>query len=217
MLGAFLEVRDDDGSAATDREIRDQLVTLFLAGHDTTAASLALALYELSHRPDLQDRIAAELGAGGGSECLENCLKEALRLYPAVHLVARTALEDVTLGSYQILQGEEVVLPLVVMQRKPELFARPDDFEPERWTRPETLATCHRYAHLPFSAGPRVCTGQALARAELRAITGAVLTRFRLEPLEPRPPALDCRLTLAPATGATRVRVVPRESVVGPP
>lgn len=205
-LGALLQVRDQDGHGPSDREIRDHVVTLFLAGHDTTASSLAFTLYELTHRPELQERIAA--GGAASEVCLEHVIKEALRMYPAVHLVARTALRDVQLGPYLIRRGEEVVLPLYVMQRSPRLFDRPDDFVPERWAEPNASAT--RYAYLPFSTGPRVCVGQALAQAELRAIIAATLRRFRLIPTGPRAPKLDNRLTLAPAPGSTFVRVSPR-------
>jgi cytochrome P450 len=210
MLGAMLDVRDVDGSRLSDEEIRDQLVTLFLAGHDTTASSLAFALYELSYRPDLQARIAREsrLEREAESECLEQVLKETLRLYPVVHLVARTAVEDVRLGPYLVRRGEEVVLPLYVLQRSPKLFPRPDAFEPERWS-DEAGTVCHRYAHLPFSAGPRVCIGQAMATAEMRSVVTDVLRSFRLEPLEPRAPRIANGMTISPARGSTRVRVTP--------
>jgi cytochrome P450 len=180
---------------------------LFLAGHDTTASSLAFALYELGYRPDLQERIALETRDGRESECLEQVLKETLRLYPAVHLVGRTALQDVELGRYLVRKGEEVVLPLYVMQRNPRLFRRPDAFEPERWADRGKHATCPRYAHLPFSTGERVCVGQAVAMVELRNVVAAVLRDFRVEPLGPRAPRLDNRMTLTPAPVSTRVRL----------
>jgi cytochrome P450 len=210
LLGAMLKLEPEDGIAVTDRDIRDQVVTLFLAGHETTAAALGFTLYELSYRPDLQERIAEDARVGESSDTLEAVLKESLRLYPTVHLVARTALKDVRLGQYLVKQGEEVVLPLYVMQRSPRLFARPDAFEPERWTDAATERVFERYAHIPFSTGPRICIGQALAMAELRAIVSAVLSRFRLEPLSARAPQIDARMTLGPAAGSTRVRVVPR-------
>jgi cytochrome P450 len=205
LLGALLNAKDEEGNAISDQELRDQIVTLFLAGHDTTASSLALTLYELSYRPDLQQQIAQELQRGEPSECLEHVLKETLRLYPAVHLVGRTALADVKLGKFLIRRGEEVILPLQVMQRNPRLFSRPDEFVPERWA--GLPPTCPRYAHLPFSTGPRVCIGQALAMAELRGIVAATLRRFRLKPLGKRAPRLENRMTLAPAPGMTRVAV----------
>jgi cytochrome P450 len=207
LLGAMLGVRDEDGTPIRDEEIRDQDVTLFLAGHDTTASSLAFALYELSYRPDLQARIAQETQNGERSECLEQVLKETLRLYPAVHLVGRTALRDVELGPYLVRRGEEVVLPLYVMQRSAKLFTRPDAFEPERWAAKQPV--CPRHAHVPFSAGERVCVGQAVAMTELRSVITEVLRDFRIEPLGPRAPRLDNRMTRGPALGSTRVRVVP--------
>ena len=207
LLGAMLNARDEDGSVISDQEVRDQVVTLFLAGHDTTASSLALALYELSFRPDLQERIAQESLGREPSECLEHVLKETLRLYPAVHLVGRTALEDVRLGKFLVKRGEEVILPLHVLQRDPRFFSRPEEFVPERWASPPGPSACQRYAHLPFSTGPRVCIGQAVAMAELRGIVTAILTRFRLTPLGERAPRLDTRLTLSPAPGVTRVAV----------
>lgn len=121
--------------------------------------------------------------------------------------MARTALENVNLGNFLIKRGEEVVLPLQVMQRDPRLFWRPSDFVPERWASPSGQPTCQRYAHLPFSTGPRVCIGQAVAMAELRGIVAAVLRHFRLTPLKARAPRLDNRMTLGPAPGLTRVAV----------
>jgi cytochrome P450 len=209
LLGAMLKLEPEDGIAVTDRDIRDQVVTLFLAGHETTAAAVGFTLYELSYRPDLQACIAEDARAGRDSETLERVLKESLRLYPTVHLVARTALKDVQLGQYLVKRGDEVVLPLYVMQRSPRLFERPDDFEPERWNDDATGQVFERYAYIPFSTGPRICIGQALAMAELRAIVRAVLSRFRLEPLGARTPQIDARMTLGPAAGSTRVRVVP--------
>ncbi|HXK20468.1 MAG TPA: cytochrome P450, partial [Polyangiaceae bacterium] len=168
LLGALLRVRDEDGSGISDREIRDQLVTLFLAGHETTAASLALTLYELCHRPDLQARVASESDSGKSeadvpSECLEQVIKETLRLHAPVHLVARTAIEDVRLGPYLVKRREEVVLPVHVLQRSSKLFKRAEEFVPERWADEAKGPICPRHAFLPFSSGPRVCIGQAIA------------------------------------------------------
>jgi cytochrome P450 len=142
----------------------------------------------------------------------KSTLKETLRLYPVVHLVARTALKDVMLGRYLVRRGEEVVIPLYVLQRSPTLFQRPDAFEPERWTDDPEKPVCHRYAHLPFSAGPRVCIGAAMATAELRSVITDVLRCFRLEPLEPRAPRIANGMTISPAPGSTRVRVIPAAS-----
>jgi cytochrome P450 len=167
-------------------------------------------LYELSYRTDLQRRIVRELCDGEHSETLECVIKEALRLYPAVHLVARTALRDVTLGPYLVRQGEEVVLPLYTMQRSAKLFERPTAFEPERWAA-RGKPVCPRHASLPFSAGPRVCTGQAIAMAEMRTLLAAVLRGFELAPLAPRAPRVDAQMTLAPAAHSTQVRIVRRE------
>jgi cytochrome P450 len=208
LLGGMLAVKDEqDGSRITDREIRDQVVTLFLAGHDTTASSLSFALYELSHCPDLQARIADDLRCGSESGALELSIKEALRLYPAVHIVGRTALRDVRLGRYLVRKGEEVLVPLYVMQRSPKLFPRPEAFEPERWANASAQAACPRHAHIPFSVGARVCIGQALAMVELRTMISAVLRRFQLAPLGPRAPRIADGITLAPAPTSTRVRV----------
>jgi cytochrome P450 len=204
LLSAMLTVKDDDGRGISDRELRDQIVTLFLAGHDTTASSAAFGLYELSHRPDLQERIVSELEQGGESECLSAVIEETLRLYPSVHLVARTALSDVRLGRYLIRRGEEVVVPLWVMQRSAESFDAPHDFLPERW---KAQKKSNRPASLPFSAGPRVCTGKSLALHELRTILGHVVRRFRLLPVGERSPRIEARMTLYPAPGSTVVRI----------
>ncbi len=201
LLSAMLRVQDEDGQGIRDAEVRDQIVTLFLAGHDTTASSLAFALYELSHRTDLQSKIVDELESTGDSPCLTRVLEETLRLYPAVHLVARTAIRDVMLGSYLIREGEEVVIPLAILQRSPKFFRSPDTFDPDRWL--DAAKASPRGAHIPFSTGPRVCTGRALAMQELRTILATVLRRFRIDPIGERAPRIDARMTLGPAPGST--------------
>jgi cytochrome P450 len=207
LLGALLQVEDEGGSPISDEEVRDQVVTFFLAGHETTASSLALAMYELSHLPALQARIAQEAQNGGQSDCLEQVLKETLRLHAPVHLVGRTATEDVRLGPYLVKRREEVVLPVHVLQQSPKLFRRPQEFLPERWSTTSTQPSCPRHAYLPFSTGPRVCIGQAIALAELRGMVGRVLQRFQLQAIEPRQVRLEPHMTLSPLPGSTRVRV----------
>ncbi len=213
LLGALLQVKDEDGSSISDEEVRDQVVTFFLAGHETTASSLALALYELAHLPGTQAQIAQESSAGRSSECLEQVIKETLRLHAPVHLVGRTAVEDVRLGPYLVKRREEVVLPVHVLQQSPKLFRRPDEFVPERWSTTSENPTCPRHAYLPFSTGPRVCIGQAIALAELRGMVSRVLQRFRLEAIAPRQIRLEPHMTLSPAPGSTRVRA---QAALGP-
>ncbi|MDX2053210.1 MAG: cytochrome P450 [Polyangiaceae bacterium] len=207
LLSAMLQARDARGRALmTDRQIRDQVVTLFLAGHDTTATSMAFALYELSYRPDLQSMIRSELAASGASETLDRSLKETLRLYPAVHMIARMAVRDVMLGRHLVRKGDELLVPLWVFHRDPKVFPDPEAFCPERWGVSGGLNSRAR-AYLPFSTGPRVCTGQSLAQEELKVVVAAVLRKFQLEAVEPRKIEVQPQLTIVPKPGTTIVRI----------
>ncbi len=206
LLDKFIKSQGSDGRRMSPRQVRDELVTLFLAGHDTTASALTFAAYELSFRADLQSRIRTELRDGSRastSETLDHVIKETLRLYPSVYLIGRMAITDVMLGAYWIRKGEEVIVPIYTLHRRSELFERPDEFVPERWQgKPES-----RHAFIPYSNGPRVCAGQAMATQELRVILGEVLKRFELRPVGDRCPRVLARLTMVPQPGSMLVRL----------
>lgn len=200
LIGKLLAARDDEGHPLHERQIRDEIVTMLLAGHDTTATTMAFALYELAHRPDVQETIRLDADAGA---TLDRVIQEVLRLYPAVHMIDRIATRDTTIGGRSIRKGDSLLVSLMAMQRDPRLHASPDQFQPERWQRDAKA----RHGTCPFSAGPRTCTGQAMAMQELRTVVTEVLRRFRLSPVGPREVRLIPQVTLLPAPGSTVVRL----------
>ncbi len=188
LLSRLLAARDDDdGATMNDKQVRDEVLTLFVAGHETTASALAWALYELSRHPDVYAAAEAEADALGGAPTSEDLsrlplllriFKEALRLYPPVYFFGRTAREATTLGGYDVPRHAMVlVLPYAVHHRAAH-FPEPERFVPERFL-PAAEAGRHRLAWIPFGAGPRVCIGNQFALMEGQLVLAAMLRRFR--------------------------------------
>lgn len=213
LLARLLEARDDeDGGRMSDRQIRDEVLTLFVAGHETTATGLAWTLYEACKNPRLYAELEREADSVGDSPgvadlgTLDLCLrtfKEALRLYPPVYMFGRDATAAVTVGDYDLPRSTNAMISPWVMHRHARHWPDPERFDPERHT-PEAEAKRHRYAYLPFSAGPRFCLGIYFAYMEAPLVLATLLRRFRFELLgedEPEPSA-----TLRPRYGV-RVRV----------
>jgi cytochrome P450 len=213
LLARLLEARDDeDGGAMSDRQIRDEVLTLFVAGHETTATGLAWTLHEALKHPRIYDEMEREADSVGDDPGvgdlgkLDMCLrafKEALRLYPPVYIFGRDTTIETTLGGYTLPKSTNVMISPWVMHRLPRLWPDPERFDPERHT-PEAEGKRHRYAYLPFSAGPRFCLGIHFAYMEAPLVLAALLRRYRFELVredEPEPSA-----TLRPRHGV-RVRV----------
>jgi cytochrome P450 len=192
LLSMLLQARDQDGSGMSDRQIRDEAVTLFLAGHETTALALSWTFYLLGQYPAAEARLAAELDAalGGRAPTMEDlprlpyaglALKESMRLYPpAWTLSMRQAAEETTVGGFRIPKGEVVMLSQWVTHRDPRHFADPERFLPERWE-DGLEGRLPRFAYVPFGGGQRQCIGQSFAVMEATLILAAILRRFRLE------------------------------------
>jgi cytochrome P450 len=192
LLSQLLRARDDeDGARMSDRQVRDEAVTLFVAGHETTAAGLAWAFHELAKHPEIRTRVQAEADRFAGltpslDELREPSLcsrvfKEALRLYPPVYAFGRQALEDVTVGGYDIPKGMIVIASVYGQHHNPAVYSEPERFEPDRFL-PEAEAARHKSAWLPFGAGPRVCIGNHFALLEGRLVLAALSHRIALEP-----------------------------------
>ncbi|MFO0614688.1 MAG: cytochrome P450 [Polyangiaceae bacterium] len=188
LLSKLLEARDeDDGSAMSDRQVRDEVLTLFVAGHETTATSLAWALYELAGNPDLYAKAEAEADALRGDPTLEDLprlplllrvFKEALRKYPPVYLVGRDAITDVEIGGVGIPKDTNLTLSTYSLHHRRDLWPEPDRFDPDRFL-PEREAARSRFAYLPFGAGPRICIGYPFAFMEGQLVLAAMLRRAR--------------------------------------
>ncbi|SOD64503.1 Cytochrome P450 [Streptomyces zhaozhouensis] len=188
------QARDPEtGAPWTDREIRDELLTVYLAGHETTATAACWTLYSVathrSVREELEGELATALGGAapeaGGLPALEYTrmvIEESLRLYPPIWLYPRDAVEDDVLDGYHIPGGSSLLLSPLVSHRNPEVWANPEEFDPRRFT-PEAVRERPRMAYFPFGGGPRMCIGNMMAMLELKIILAMVCQRFRLEPV----------------------------------
>jgi cytochrome P450 len=202
LLTTLLKARDeDDGQRMSDRQVRDEALTLFVAGHETTANALSWSFYLLAQHPEAAARLEAEADALPAAPTSADDLlrlghalqvfKESMRLYPPLHLIGRQAIEDVEIGGHLIPKGVIILMSPYSIHRRPELYPDPERFDPGRFTR-EAEEKRHRLAYLPFGGGPRVCIGNHFAMMEGQLVLGTIARRFRLErrddlPIEPRP------------------------------
>ncbi len=175
LLSRLLGAKDDDGSAMSDEQVRDEAATLFVAGHETTANALAWSLHLLATNPEVRRALQREVDALGGVapgfEALHRTplairvFKEALRLYPPLAMLVRQALADFTLGDVEVPKGRIVFVPIWALHRNPKVWPEPERFDPSRFL-PEAERARHRAAWLPFGLGPRVCIGNHFAMLE---------------------------------------------------
>jgi cytochrome P450 len=218
LLSRFLAARDEDGSRMTDRQLRDELATLFLAGHETTALALSFCFYLLARHPEADARLADELdevlrGRPPSAADVprlryaEWVVKEAMRLYPPVPSIGREALADWEVGGYRLPRGSQLALLQWVVHRDPRWFADPEAFRPERWDN-DLARRLPRGAYFPFGDGPRICIGNHFALMEAVLILAAVAQRYRLELAPGYTLDLLPSVTLRPKGG---VRVVVHE------
>ena len=206
IMSLLLRARDEDGEEMTDEELRDELVTLLLAGHETTATSVAWAVERLVRHPDKLRRLMSEIDAGaegGTDEYMTAVVNETLRVRPVVPIVVRMLTQELQLGSYLIPKGTRVVPSIYLTNRNPRVYDRPDEFRPERFlgAAPET------FSWIPFGGGIRRCIGASFALLEMKLIL-----RTMLSELEPRAPGgwrwrrgewiRRRAITLVPAAGA---------------
>ena len=205
ILSLLLLARDKDGAPMSDAELRDELMTLLLAGHETTATGLAWFFELAARRPDIAQRLRADLAAGS-TAYLDACIKETLRIRPVVPVVARRLHAPLTLPGRTLPAGAAVAPNVMLTHHNPRIWPDREAFRPERFldVRPDVNAW------LPFGGGVRRCLGAAFATLELRTVIPTVLDRFDLAPAASRPErALRRTVTLVPARGA-RVVLGPR-------
>jgi cytochrome P450 len=188
LLGLLLRAQDEDGSRMSDKQLRDEALTLFVAGHETTALALTYALFLLAQHPEEQQTLAAELdavlagrdAAFGDLERLpvtEAVLLEAMRLYPPAWSIGREALEDVEVGGYRLPKGSTFFISQWVTHRDPGLFPDPERFRPARWAG-DAQRRLPRFAYFPFGGGPRICIGNRFAMMEATLILAVLARRF---------------------------------------
>jgi cytochrome P450 len=190
LLTLLMNTKDEDGQPVGYDFIRNNILTLFLAGHETTANSLTWTFYYLARNPHIAEKLYAEVDAvlGGRPAQLADLpnlpytlkvIKEAMRIEPAVSVVPRYILEDQTIGSYHLKARSIVLLPIYIVHHDEHLWSQPDVFDPERFT-PEAEAKQHKYAYMPFGGGPRVCIGNHFAMMESQLILATIASRFKL-------------------------------------
>ena len=207
VLALLLEARLDDGSPLSDEEVRDELMTLVVAGSETTAASLAWALERLSRSPDALARVSADARRGGGPY-LDAAIHETLRVRPAVPMSARQVKRPFVLGERTVPPGETIAVSSLLIHHRDDVYPDPLAFRPERFEGRRPTA----YAWIPFGGGGRRCIGAAFALMEMRIALSALLSRVSLQPtrMESEPMATRAN-TLVPARGA-RVTLGPAKS-----
>lgn len=215
LLQTLVDLVDEQGSGLTDREIRDQLLTLYIAGHETTSHALTWALYLLSQNPEVDAQVGEELDRVLGGrrptvedlgrlELLGRVMKEAMRLYPPAYVTGRRAIVDTQIGEYPVAAGSEVILWIYMAHHDPRWYEQPEKFLPDRFL-PEAEAARPRMAYLPFGAGPRACIGTHFAMMEAQLVLATLRSRFRLTLASDASVAPKLRMTMYPAHGMPMV------------
>jgi cytochrome P450 len=204
FLAMLMQARDPEtGQLMEDGQLINEVLTLIVAGHETTASTLNWMWYLLSQHPEVEERLSRELGnLTSLSEIAElpkypyarQIIEESLRLYPAGWLLTRKALQDDWLGEYFVPAGTEVYIPPYFIQRHPDLWKDPDSFIPDRFGPDKPKQ--HRLAMLPFSAGPRNCVGEHFARVEMQVHLLLIAKDLQLRYVQATPPELDAGVNL---------------------
>jgi cytochrome P450 len=220
LLGMLLAARDEeDGQTMSDRQVRDEVLTLFLAGHETTAVALTWTWWLLSLHPETERRLHAELDQvlGGRPPALadyaelrftEQVLAESMRLFPPAWAMGRRAIEPVELGGHRLPANSVCIVSPYVLHRTPEYWPEPERFNPDRF-RPEAREARHRLAYLPFGAGPRICIGERFAWMEGVLALATIARKWRLASTGEKPLVPEPLITLRPRGGFTAT-VIPR-------
>jgi cytochrome P450 len=208
LLSMLMLARDDEDQGMTDQQLRDEAVTIVLAGHETTANALSWTWYLLAQHPEVEARLHAELDQALGGRLpatddlrqlpyAEMVIKEAMRLYPPIPSIARQATEDLMIGDYPVPKGMIVSIAPHVIHRDPRWFPDPDAFRPERFTR-EFEKSLPKCAYLPFSTGPRICIGNSFAMMEAVLILATLAQRYQLSLVPGQTITPHAALTLRP-------------------
>ena len=216
LVSLLLRARDDEGSGLTDAQLRDEAITIFLAGHETTALALAYSLMLLAQHPESQAKAHAEVDSVlqgrpataadyGRLHYLDQIVTESMRLYPPAWIVAREATEDYDLGGYRVRPNEQLWISQWIVHRDARWFSEPNAFKPERWTA-EMREQLPRFAYFPFGGGPRVCIGNHFAQMEAVLVLATLLQARSFTQAPDHELALECSVTMRPAKG---VRLIP--------
>jgi cytochrome P450 len=215
LLSMLLTARDEDGSRMTDKQLRDEAITLFLAGHETTANMLSWTWWLLAQNPDVETMLHVELQnvLAGRAPSLEDLPKlvytnyvitESLRLYPPAWGTARTAIEDHEIAGYKVPRGSGISFAQWTVHRDARWYDAPDEFRPERWEG-DLMKRLPRFAYFPFGGGPRQCIGNTFALMEAALILATIAQKFRFRLVEGHPVVPLASITLRPRYGIRAV------------
>ena len=216
LLSRLLAARDEHGNGMTDAQLRDESVTLILAGHETTALVLFYTFYLLDRSPEVEGRLASELCDVLGDRAptasdvpnlryTEWIVRESMRLYPPAWGIAREALSDCEIGGYSVPKGTQIFLVQWLVHRDPRIFEGPDSFRPERWDN-DLVKRLPRCAYFPFGDGPRVCIGNHFAMMEAVLVLATIAQKYRLSSLPGQKLKVLPSVTLRPR-GAQSMRL----------
>ena len=212
ILGRLLQARDEETGEGLDQtQIRDEVVTLMLAGHDTSAHALAWTLYLLATHPEVESRLAEHLAAhlnGAPATAadlarlpyLKQVVQESMRIYPPVWAIARRAEREVKFGEHVLPANAYVAVVSYALHRHPEFWPDPDRFEPARFE-PDRARARHSYCYLPFGAGPRTCIGAGMAMLETQLVLAQIVQRFKVQVVPDHPIETLAKVTLKPRYG----------------
>lgn len=213
LLSRLMAARDEDGAPMSPEQLRDEAITVFLAGHETTALALTFALWLLASHPGAQAELRAEIEAVTGGAPLapehrkdlrlvEAVVQETMRLHPPAWVIGRAPTEDVVVQGFQIRKGDEVLVPIYALHRDPRFWKDPDAFRPDRWTTGEADAV-PRFAYFPFGGGPRVCVGNHFAMMEAVLVLAEWIRALEVSPVPGARLELMPSVTLRPRAGVT--------------
>ena len=188
LLSILLQAQDEDGSRMSDRQVRDEAMTLFLAGHETTALALSWTWHLLAGHPEVEEKLQAEVdqvlhGRIPTFDDLpqlkytEKVIQESMRVLPPVYLIGREAIEECVIGGFRVKKGTTLLMCQWLIHRDPRFFEQPEKFHPERWTE-DFCRSMPKFAYFPFGGGPRLCIGNTFAMTEMVLVLAAIAQRF---------------------------------------
>lgn len=211
LLTMLMDARDDEGQPMSTTQLLDEIRSLYLAGHETTAATLSWTWYLLSRSPEAYARLEAEIeqvlnGRAPTAEDVQRLpycnavIKESLRCYPVAWITQRVALEDVEIGGYQIAKDTAIFLSPWIVHHDPRWYSEPETFMPERWLK-DKADLPPREAYIPFGGGPHICLGNGLAMMEGVLLLATLLQHYRISVVADRAPEIELAGTLRPKSG----------------